>query len=779
MLAWLVFVLAALTLCWPLLEGRFLAGDDQLLAGFAFRDFGATFFKQHGRIPEWNPYLFGGMPFIAGMHGDIFYPTAWLRWLVPTDVGMTLGFVLHLVIAGGAMYAFLRALGLSWTSSVVAGVAYEMSGIVASMMRPGHDGKLFVAALAPLAFLALLRAVRHGRVGGFGVLAIVIGLAMLSPHFQTTYYLLVALGIWTLWLAFADPERERPRNPIVDLAKSLGAVILGVGIGMIQGMPFLKYIPYSPRTEGSASTGWEYATSFAMPLDELASTVIPEFNGIFETYWGSNFFKTHVEYLGAIVIVLAVLGIALARRRGLFLSLGSIALLFLLVSFGGHTPFYRLWYSVMPMMDKVRAAGMAFYLVTFVVCVWAALGMERLLKGEVNIRSLWWGLGTLAGIGVMAAAGLLQPIAEALVSEPVRDRVMANAGTLRGGGLRLLLITALGGAALVLIHRRAVTGSLAALLAIGAVTADQWSVLRRYSQWVDPAREMYALDAMGQAMKAHPMPFRNFDGRSDTGEPALNLGVYQGSWLMAERIPTSFGYHGNEIRFYDELWGTKNVWQHQLSPSLWDLYAIEFITLRVDVGDQIPGYRQVMGPVSFPRLDGRKSTAGYLLQRETPARWVRVVPVAMKVPEERIIGTVIDPNFPTDQVVLYPDTTSIADATQPGGVADTTALTATLESWLEGEMRISISGSDERTRYLLVAENWHPGWQATIDGVPTSTHRANHALLSVAIPPGAREVELRFVTPGYSTGKGITAVSTLAALGLIGFGRLRRRSEDV
>jgi hypothetical protein len=779
MLAWLVFVLAAMTLCWPLLEGRFLAGDDQLLAGFAFRDFGATFFKVHGRIPEWNPYLFGGIPFIAGMHGDIFYPTAWLRWLVPTDVGMTLGFVLHLVIAGGAMYAFLRALGLSWTSSVVAGVAYEMSGIVASMMRPGHDGKLFVAALAPLAFLALLRAVRHGRVGGFGVLAIVIGLAMLSPHFQTTYYLLVALGIWTLWLAFADPERERPRNPIVDLAKSLGAVILGVGIGMIQGMPFLKYIPYSPRTEGSASTGWEYATSFAMPLDELASTVIPEFNGIFETYWGSNFFKTHVEYLGAIVLVLAILGIALARRRGLFLSLGSIALLFLLVAFGGHTPFYRLWYNLMPMMDKVRAAGMAFYLVAFVVCVWAGLGMERLLKGEVNVRSLQWGFGTLAVIGAMAAAGLLQPVAEALVSEPVRDRVMANASTLRGGGLRLLVIALLGGGVLMLIHRRAVTGALAAVLAIVAVTADQWSVLRRYSQWVDPAREMYALDAMGQTMKAHPMPFRNFDGRSDTGEPAFNLGVYQGSWLMAERIPTSFGYHGNEIRFYDELWGTKNIWQHQLSSSLWDLYAIEFITLRVDVGDQIPGYRQVMGPVSFPRLDGRKAAAGYLLQRETPARWVRIVPVAMKVAEERIIPTVIDPNFPTDQVVLYPDTTSIADATQPGGIADTTALTATLESWLEGEMRISISGSDERTRYLLVAENWHPGWQATIDGVPTSTHRANHALLSVAIPPGAREVELRFVTPGYSTGKGITAVSTLAALGLIGYGRLRRRSEDV
>src|SRR5690606_27400178 len=128
-----------------------------------------------------------------------------------------------------------------------------------------------------------------------------------------------------------------------------------------------------PRAEGSASSGWEYATSYAMPLDELASTVLPHFNGIFELYWGSNFFKTHVEYLGVLVVILAILGLGAAKRRGLLLGLGVIAGLFLLVSFGGHTPFYRLWYEVMPMMQKVRAPGMAFYLVALPVCVWAAL----------------------------------------------------------------------------------------------------------------------------------------------------------------------------------------------------------------------------------------------------------------------------------------------------------------------------------------------------------------------------------------------------------------------
>jgi hypothetical protein len=53
-----------------------------------------------------------------------------------------------------------------------------------------------------------------------------------------------------------------------------------------------------------------------MPLDELAGTFMPQFNGMFETYWGSNFFKTNSEYLGVIILVLAALGIAAARSRG-------------------------------------------------------------------------------------------------------------------------------------------------------------------------------------------------------------------------------------------------------------------------------------------------------------------------------------------------------------------------------------------------------------------------------------------------------------------------------
>src|SRR5688500_11763024 len=87
----LLYGLCTLALGYQALAGRFLAGSnsDQFVAGYAFREFGASMLKATGGFPQWNPYLFGGMPYIAAMHGDIFYPSFLLRMLIPTDAAMT------------------------------------------------------------------------------------------------------------------------------------------------------------------------------------------------------------------------------------------------------------------------------------------------------------------------------------------------------------------------------------------------------------------------------------------------------------------------------------------------------------------------------------------------------------------------------------------------------------------------------------------------------------------------------------------------------------------
>ena len=761
LIAALVFVAAMLTLFWPMLAGQFVYGSDQLIAGYAFRHFGAEFFKAHGRIPEWNPYIFGGMPFIAAMHGDIFYPAAWLRWFLAEDLAMTLAYAGHVVIAGLGMYGLLRALHVSWTGAVVAGVSYQMSGILASLVSPGHDGKLFVSALAPFFFLGLLRALRDGRVSGYGWVAVIVGLCMISPHYQLTYYLLVAGGLWTLYLVFfAEDRRANLRWPMA-LAASLGAVVLGVAISAIQAFPFLSYLPFAAR---GASQGWDYATAFAFPVEELMTTFLPQFNGVLSSYWGQNFFKLHTEYVGAIVILLAIIGLGDGTRPRLRWALLAIGGLFLLIAFGGHTPFYRLWYEVMPLMKKVRAPGMAFYLVAFVTCVFAGLGTDRLLRGDVSRRAAILGTAVLGVIAVLGAVGGLQPVAVALAKDQMAGQVVGNAGALQGGAVRLLAVLLAGGAIIWAMATGRLRGGMAAAALVAVIVADLWSVNRQFFEWNRPAAQIFADDALILRMKQSAPPSR-----------VLDPGVYQGSVLMAHDIQQVLGYHGNEIRFYDELMGGKNVWKNLLegNPNVWNLLAINQLVLPKE--QPLPGYHLVAGPAET--IMGR--SAGVLLERDTLLPYARVVGAAAKVPEDQLVPTVLDPRFPVSDLVLFADTASVNPPALVGGqIPARPGIDAKVTQWEPGKMTIGLVGQSAAPSWLLVSESWYPDWRATVDGKAATVLRGDNAFLSVELPPGAKEVAFDFSSPSYRTGKMVTLIASLLALGLIIVPAFRQRRQD-
>jgi hypothetical protein len=751
LLAVVVFLLAALTLCWPMLAGRWLLGDDQYVAGYGFRLFGAEMFRATGRIPEWNPYLFGGLPFIGAMHGDIFYPTAWLRWILPIDTAMNLGFFAHIVLAGATMYALLRALRVSWTGAVIGGLSYELTGIVASLVRPGHDGKLYVSALAPLLFLALLRAIRDGKTWAYGLLALVVGLCILSPQTQMAYYLFVAGWLWALYLVFVDPTRPAGRRWWRELGFTAAAFLLGLGIAALQVMPFLEYIPYSPRGSGGPSTGWDYATAFSMPPEELFSTVLPQFNGVLGNYWGRNFFKLHTEYLGAVVVVLAALGVGDRGRRRLVWALGGIGLLFLLVAFGGHTPFYSVWYELMPMMKKVRAPGMAFFLVALPVAVFAGFGADRLVRGEVTLRALVVPLAVLGALAVLGVVGVLQAVATVLAGPEQAARVAANAPALQAGALRLLLVVLVGGAVLWAVWRGRLRGGLAAAALAAVVLGDLWSIDRLFFVFRGPASEVFRDDAVTAKLRAERKPFR-----------VLDVGVYQGSYLMAHDIQTMLGYHGNEIRFYDELLGGKGEWRYAGSPTLMDLLGVRYLLLPEP--QAVPGFHQVLGPVTTT-----PGSPAVLLERDTLPPYARVVAGAAKLPEDQIVPTVIDPRFPYNAIALYPDTVSglTPEPIRGGQVPEPVPVRPTVAEWAPGRMRITLEGSAAKPAYLVIGENWYPDWHAEVDGKPATVHRADYALLSIVLPPGARQVTLHFASATYARGKLVTLAALLVTLALL------------
>ncbi len=788
LIAAIVFLIADLSLMWPLLAGKVLLSGDQLSAGYAFRNYFAQVVQSTWHIPQWNPYIFGGMPLWAVPgHFPVFYPTAWLRWVLPADLSLTLGFFVHLVVAGMAMYALLRTLRTGWAAAVVAGVGYEMTGMVASQINPGHDGKMYVAALAPLAFAALIRAIRDRRWGGYGGFAIVIGLAMLSPHYQAAYYLMIASGLLTLWLVFFDAERPKDRSPLVPLALALAAVVVGVAIAAVEVLPVMHSIPYTPRGAGGGSVGYDYATSWAMPPVELMTAILPQFNGMLNNYWGTNSFKDHTEYVGAMVILLAVLGFGSARRKGLLLPFGTIGGLFLLVAFGGHTPFYRLWYNL-PAMKQFRAAGMAFYLVALCTCVLAGLGADRVMQGKMNSRRFWITAGLIAFLAILGVGGLLQGVTEGLANtlgqtqpDVVRnhmiDAVIGNAPALQAGSMRLLLVIIVGAAAVWAVQHRKLAGGMAAAALVFVVGGDNWTILREFGSWAPPASQIYVADGITATMTQTPLPYRDYDPASEAPSPFYQYAVYQGSNLMVWGVPQVFGYHGMESRFFDELFGGKNSWTNQLSPTLLKLYAAQYATFNTAVDTAgLPGFHLAKGPVAMPSQVGRAAASGYLYQRDSTVKWVRVVPAAAKVPASQVVPTVISPQFPLNSWVLFDDTTSVQASSSAQGAPAPATVAAQLTSWKPGDMTVNLSGSDSRTTFLLVSENWYPDWHATVDGKAETPLRGDEALLTVPLPPGSHQVHLWYDVASYHTGMWVSLLALLVALAAAGAGIRQRRT---
>src|SRR5687767_9657365 len=339
--AMLAYAVAVLALGYPALAGGFLVNphSDQFIAGFAFREFAADHLRATGEFPLWNPYLYGGMPYVAAMHGDIFYPTFLLRMVLPTDVAMTWSFILHVFLAGVFTYVFLRACGLGFFASVAGGLAYAIGRNVAGLVSPGHDGKLYISALFPLTLLLVLRGVHDGRRWAWGALALVIGLAMLSPHPQLLQYMLLTAGAFGLYVAFAEFGGVKLARPIAirRLALAAASVIIGGAIGAVQYLPVREYVPFSPRAGGK---GWEHAVSYSLPPEELLNTYLPQFTGMLDRYWGRNGIHFHSEYIGAVVLVLAGLGLGWYATRGgrkfTWFWLGALVVS-LLWAMGGYT----------------------------------------------------------------------------------------------------------------------------------------------------------------------------------------------------------------------------------------------------------------------------------------------------------------------------------------------------------------------------------------------------------------------------------------------------------
>ncbi len=768
--AWaaLVYAVATLTLAYPALAGKFLVNphSDQYIAGFAFRDFAAATLRTAGHFPLWNPYLFGGMPYVAAMHGDIFYPTFLLRMIMPTDVAMTWGFIIHIFLAGFFTYVFLRGLDYGFFGSVVGGLAYMMSGQIASSVSPGHDGKLFVSALFPLALWLLHRGIREGKNWSWGAFALIVGLCVLSPHPQLLQYMLLTSGAYALFLAFATLEGGRlPRDVAVRrLGAALIAVLIGLAIGAVQYLPVREYVKWSPRAGGLGD--YAAATSYAWPPEELLNAYLPQFSGMLDNYWGRNGIHLHSDYVGVVVLILAgaaFLGLRADPRRKQIIFWTSALIVSVLWSLGSATPFYHIPYALIPGTKFFRAPATIFFVGTLAIGLLACAGTERFLQLRVSRKYMVGWLIAGGVIAVLTSVGALTNIAESFADPRAFDRVQANRGALFLGAWRSFAFVVMAFAVWYGFTRNKLSIRLTAWSLALLVAVDLWSIERLYWMFSEPAKTIYATDPIVDLLKREPQPVRvlAFPVRQTRGPDAF-LG---GDALMSHGVREVLGYHGNQIGRYNELVGANSDDNRLFSPNVLALTNTGYFLTNIPELPFIGNTTKVKGPVVNAAGD---TTYLYRVNQDNPYSWV--TPVAVKAPDDQVLATVLNPRFDVKRAALFDPSADVAGASAIQALPAPLPITTSVRSYAPGSVKIDLSAPAPAGASLIVSENYYPGWLASVDGKPARLGRADYSLIGVELPAGARSVDLNFTSPAYQQGKIVTWIAILIGVVMLAAG---------
>jgi hypothetical protein len=766
-------VLAAFLFREFIISNGLLFGTDVGALGYYARHWYAEMVRS-GTFPLWNPYIYGGLPFVDAMHGDIFYPTTILSFIMAPHRAMGWKIVLHVFLAGVVTYGWLRHLKISRPIATWGGVAYMMAPVLVTLVFPGHDGKLFVTALAPLALWVTDWAITRGGVWRFATLALTVALLIFTAHMQLAYFTTWAMAIVAVYRVVEARRAGEATGRVVRRfgGFALAGIIGALAIGAVQLWTPVTYLTqYSQRvaktTGAEEARGYAYSTSWSLHPEEVFSLIVPEFIGVnmsteqgrVATYWGRNPFKLNHEYAGLIPLLLLPLAFLVGRRRGeawLFAGMAAVSLVY---AVGATTPLFRVFYWLVPGVKQFRAPSSIMFIFAIAVITAAALGLEGAKQGSQEddwserarkiTRYLWGACGALLLLAILGATGVLTDLWVGVLYrgiEPAKAAALeSNLPNIeRGLWLGVLFAALTAGAwhlrTLGKIPQAAFVSALVVLSVIDLARVDT-----PYVRVID-VNLIYPRDDVTEYLlrqQSYGVPFR-----------VLRLpNTMQGSNHFAfYGIEQVAGHHGNELGRYLDLTGGQRLFSARILQLLNVRFAVS--GAQAAIAGLPEAYRGRTGFVY--ELPGGLPRAFLVTGYEV-------------LPDSLALSRIEDPAFDPNRTVILdaaPDLDVRAEAT---GQVD----------WVEREvnaqtLRVEASGP----MLLVVADNYYPAWTATIDGEITSVLRANLTLRAVRVPTGSHEVRFEYRSPMLQAALWTSIVSGLGAVGLIGVSlAVQRRSQ--
>ena len=728
-------------------RGRLLSDDasDTVNREIWFRGFGFGHLRQ-GHLPLWNPHIFGGAPYYGSFATGLMYPPNWLEFFLPSDLAYNWYYALHLYLAGLFTYLACRARGLSPLAGLLAGMMFMFGGPYFLHVYPGHPTVIGGMTWIPLVLLSLDRFTDTRRFRW--IVAGASGVAMQIYAGAQHFYLGgIVFGVYALLLTIATPGTWRDRaRPLVAYA---AVYALGLMLSAAQLFAALEAKPESAR---GAGVPIEFAATFSLPPENLATLLSPHVFGAVRDYFGRAYLWEvclFVSVTGAMLALSALTGRDPRRRLAATMVVVSIVL-----ALGYHTPLFKLLYYHLPGYNTFRGAAKFGAFTALFLSILAAVGLDQLSVREkvtarrrlitlISAAALILLLSLIIRTGAGPWTSTLARIHASGESEnrkvDLTDAAFAQLSSQRAADQLLLAFGAAGVvAALVWLHGRT---RRAAYLLVGLAMFELFVFARRYVATTDN-------------MPRLPPPWYTVLSANPGDYRVLLPAERWANWGMVYGFDNLYGYDSSSIsaRFAEFL-----AFSQGRDP---------------DTGNQYVKFTR------YPRYFNMLRTR-FVLLPDVSKPYIELpdpLPQAVLVSDyhvganrDDILARLAEPAFDPRKLVLLESEPAIKP--QPGGDRGSVQVFPISTDSMRIEVDVPVP------TILLVTDNYSRFWRATpLSPGPQSAYDllpANHILRAIPLQAGKHNIRLRYEPRGVRVGF-ITTGVTLAALAAAGIFTLAR-----
>lgn len=435
-------------------QGNVLQQHD-ILQGTANGQEGKAYYEATGETTRWTNSLFGGMP---NFQISPSYPANdLLGWIgkvymlgLPAPANLLFGMMI-------GFFIMCLCMKFKWHESLFAALAWGFSSYFIILIGAGHIWKFVTLAYIPPTIGGLALLYRRKYLAGTALTALFGALQLQSNHPQMTYYFLfVVLAMMIAWLCQAIKRKEMKTWGIAT-ACALGAAFLAVSANSASLYNSYEYSKETVRgratdltpANASASTGGmdrSAITAWSYGIDETFTLLIPnvkggatiqpvagettlksvadtdkaddlglqaeelQFLGQFPQYFGDQPMTNGPVYVGAFVLLLAILALFMVKTPMKW-ALFAVSVLAILLSWGHNFPaFTNFFIDHFPAYNKFRAVSSILVIVEFTVPLLAALCIKKMVDEPESFRRNPWTGYTVFGLGaVICLLGWVSP----------------------------------------------------------------------------------------------------------------------------------------------------------------------------------------------------------------------------------------------------------------------------------------------------------------------------------------------------------------------------------